>query len=261
MNIYTNKQHTQLFSGGLTFSHKLKVKRLNLRAIEDKLANKGVLTDFNNNKFFAFMVDNAISICEKLDLKLPPKITLYDFTQNDKALGYTYLYNMTEQGRRMQRFGCDFNNNVFKESPDFIDEFCNFRLGNHGSNHFLNIIFHECIHSDFFKRIQHKYNKSGQSVGDIVNTYKKIDLTPFKEEIENKIGKYATTDIFELHAVYWAKKICDSLGEDLHPKYNPFNTKESQLSQNLKTLIHLFSCLKFDRAEQFAMDVFLGKPM
>ena len=81
------------------------------------------------------------------------------------------------------------------------------------------------------------------------------------KEIKNKIGKYATTDVFELHAVYWAKKICDSLGDDLRPKYNPFEMPEPQLSKNLRTLIFYASTSRLERAEQFAMDVFLGKPM
>lgn len=254
MNISLNKTNTQQsFSGGLTLRHKLKASHINIKSIEDKLANKGVMTDFNNNKFFAFMADNVIAICEKLNLKLPPKITLFDFPVTDKALGYTYLYNMTENnGKKMQRFACSFNNNLFKESPDYIDEFCNYRVDNHGSSHFLNIPIHEFLHSDFFRKIQNQTRTNNLSFSECISKNNNISLEPFKNEIASKIGTYATTDVFELHSVYWAKEICDSLDKNLSPQYNPLKEPKTQLSDKLREFIDAINNIDFKKADDIS---------
>lgn len=253
MDISNTKITNLNFSGGLSLAHRLKASAIRIPKLEQKLLDKNIICDLDNNRFFGFIIDKTIDIFEKYNLPLPPQIKLYNFgPENEKILGTCNIYNVIDKDQKLQRFACAFNNELFSKSPVFINDFCDFRELDHGSTHFLNIIVHEFLHSAFFKQIQNKYRTKNLQLGDIIKENNKISLDKFKSEISEKIGFYAKKDIFELHAVYWAKEICDSLDKKLIPKYNPFETPKTILSPKLKSFIDAISIADFEKARDLA---------
>lgn len=225
------------FGASLTPKMMEEIQKADTLEISRKLAEKGIPTEFNDNKVVAWCSNKIIDIFEllnkkyKLRLTLPEGIYVEDFRllreQDPKALGTcnmlpTKLKIYSDE--EIQPGTIFFNSLHDWENIDKIAD-NDFATGLSSTPHFLNFGLHELVHSAYEDRLLDKigaktlvreldlYKNQGQSARYQQKYGKQV----------SQICDYAKTDPFETIACDVPRVITSVLdNETLMPIKNPF---------------------------------------
>ena len=258
MRISNNYNRFNSFKGAMTTQLAQIIKKARPAQIESKLSQDAILSRFSGQKVVAGLSEKTVELFKSLKKFLPPQIETFSFG-DDASLANCFLINTrTPQGVPVRRLAVGFNLDKMNLSPEAWDKYCDGRVVLHGTNHILNPFCHEFIHSDYFKRIINKIKAGAipeaKTFDEFLDKSDSIPMDRFIYEIITKIGKYGAKEPSELHSVYWARELCDSLDERLVPKYNPFENPKIELSQDLRKFITLIDNGEIDKAKKLAMD-------
>ena len=225
--VIQNHKNNFSFGAGLNPSHLEFIKNIAPKEIAYKLnTQNNIACHFGHNKLAAALVDKTTDICKKLNMRLPSRVSIYNFGIFKRSIVactisddlYGFIKNST----------VELNEKYFKCSTNAYDKFCDKHAKKWGTPHILSVPIHEYIHVNHQKNL---FNRQ-------IHTLKKIKLSRFKNEIGDKIGTYAKKNPMELYATYWTKEICDSLDDAWLPKYNPFKEPKIKLSRELRLFLN-----------------------
>lgn len=237
-----NSFNNQNFSGHLLKRHVDWFQNIVPKSAEDYFAALGMKAKFRGNQAIAGLNVYAAKIFQKLDLPLPNSVVLKKIHPSRKAIAESLFFPSKRKTDPLKHLAVIYNSSVFSRSLASVSKYMDGRKVYFGTNHFLNIPLHEFLHSSLYRKIEDKFGYWHTKWTDVIlKKFSNIDISPFKREIDKKIGSCASDDALELHAVYWAKEICDSLNSDLVPKYNPFKNPKVKLSPLLREFIEKIS--------------------
>lgn len=240
--------NNQSFLGGkLLKKHVRMFDRVNTEAIEEMFRKKGISANFKGRKLLAGLSLYACEVARRLKLFLPPEFGIRK-TPKDAIAQSWFL-----RDRKPHRFAhraVQYGTDRAYSSLKMLHLFMKRRQDDFGTTHFLNTPLHEIMHSHIYKLIEEKYPYWHCNWDKVIEKkFSKIDISPFADEINNKIATYASKDALELHATYWAKEICMALNSDLIPKYNPFKSPKMKLSPLLREFIDKISQADYNGAK------------
>jgi len=225
------------FNGGLNAQHIRFIRDLNPSEAALRLKQKfNIDADFADSKVVAGLCTKAVDVFDSLNQKLPTGFRVFEFKNmgegmpNEMTTAYTAFSDCWTKMLGVINFNTSFWGKNTNDLMSF-DLYCNSLKENFATDHILQIIFHEFMHSNLFQTLNGKINSS--TIADL----KKINFMNFWDEISSKAGYYALDNPLEFQANYWAREVCDSLDENWQPKYNPFKNPQIKLSPNLRKFL------------------------
>lgn len=202
----TNKNIS--FTSGLPYSFVRHVDQLDVRSVENKFAQSGIITNFNGSKVVAACTEKTAEIYRKYGLALPKKIEFTPIEDSD-ALGKCIYGNSHIQINSNHREFYDINLlNKLEESQDSF----------HPTKHFLATFIHEFAHNAHFQNIL-KFNNLDDAKS-IMSYFNTMQIRPFWTKVQGN-GEYSTYSANEYMAELITRKIVENLDENLNLKSAP----------------------------------------
>ncbi len=236
-NNNSNQPPKIVFGAGLTSKMMQEIQQADVVEISKKLAQKGIPTDFKDNKVIAWCCDKTVGILEELNnrfgqkLALPSAIEVENFERlNVENTNILSTCNMLptklrkNSAERTPPRGIFFNSLYNFENIDKIAD-DDYVIGLSSTPHFLNFSLHEVIHSAHEYRLLDRLG--AKTLARELDLYKnQKQVTEYQQKYREKVLKicaYAETDPFEAIACDMSRVIADSLDKKtLLPTRNPF---------------------------------------
>ncbi len=225
------------FRAGLTPKMIQEIKKADILEISDKLAQNGIVNDFNGNKILAWCCDKTVEIFQLLNkqfglnLGLPKEIYVEDFTKLNvddlEMYGFCNLapFELRKSSDEIIPSRVVFFNSLKKwENIDLISN-RRYKDKLASTDFFLDIPFHEFIHSAHEDRLLDLFDgdlllKKLQSLKD------PKQVLMYQQKYGQKvstISQYALNDPLDAVACDLSKRIANSIDKDsLIPVKNPF---------------------------------------
>lgn len=246
------QKQNAVFGAGLTPKIAQEIQQVDDLAISNRLAKKGIPTEFKGNKVVAWCCDKTVEIFEQLNekyhtrLALPKGIYVDDFEKLNvddvNATGFCNLFPTDKFKKNSNEFvpgDVIFFNSFETFKNQFPIEWQVLHNWNKintiadaqyvtkysSTNHFLDVFIHEFSHSTHEERLRKKIGGEVLEVKiDSVKTAKNIE--EYKQKYGEKISqicKYALTNPLEAVACDMSRIITSCLdGNTLMPRKNPF---------------------------------------
>ena len=224
------------FGAGLTPKMMQEIQKADVLEISNKLAEKGIPTDFKDNKVIAWCCQKVVSLFTELNnkynlnLDLPNSIIVENFShlksQNtDMAVCNWFPTNLFKDSDRVTpEKSIVFNNRYNWENINGItDKF--FESNYWGNNHFLYFFTHEFCHVAHEGHLSKRMNPT--KMQKIINhILQSKEIAIYQEKYLKKTAKicrHALNNPLEAVACDMSRVIADSLDKNtLMPTKNPF---------------------------------------
>lgn len=261
---YSNKKQSITFKAGMTSKIISSIVNTDVADISNKLAKKGVDSEFRGNKIVAWCSGKVVEIFEQINdkfaknLPMPKGIYVEDFanlkSNNLYSAGFcnmfpTYLYK--NSAKVIDGKTLFFNNysSINSTIPSQIkwqydweyintNADLNYARKQFATPHFLNVFLHEFSHLAHEENMLKKFG--GKKLLDILNqTLSKKEICKFAEKYNNTVSEicdYATASPLETIACDMPKKIVSALDESLNITKNPFKNTPYEKSPLIQRL-------------------------
>jgi len=253
-NSLKSQKQNITFEAGLTPKMIQEIQQAEVLKISKKLAQKGIPTDFKDNKVIAWCSEKTIEILEqlnkkyKLKLALPKGVYLEDFANlnvddsaatgfcnstrtvirkisNEETPPKTIFFNTFES---IKNTLSEKNKYLYSWDSNDLDKAAdtNYATKFMPTDHFLNPFLHELMtHVLHIENLQKKIG--GKAIVEKIESFKDIEqIKKINDKYESKLSqicRYALTNPMEAVACDMTKVIADSLDkETLMPTRNPF---------------------------------------
>lgn len=237
INNQYNKQNIA-FGAGLTPKMMQEIQSVDILKISDRLAQKGIPTDFKDNKVIAWCCEKTVNIFEQLNekygikLSLPKGIRIADFkdldTDSPNAYGFCNLAPMKlvkgsekDVPSRILFFNTQYNWND-------VDLIANksFELRHSSTDFFLYLFIHEFVHAAHEDKLLEKFNEK-KLLNKILKVKNPQQIQKYQQKYKQEVSKicrYALTDPIEAIACDIPRYIVKSIDPDsLELNKNPFS--------------------------------------
>lgn len=240
------------FGAGLTPKMMYEIQHADVLEISDKLAQKGILTDFKGNKVIAWCCDKTVDIFQQLNKGVPKGIYVEDF--NSLNVDNPNMYGFCNLAPIALKKGSDEivpSRTVFFNTLHNWDEIDSISDKNYltrysGTDFFLDIPSHEFCHVIQEDHLLDLYD--GETLLEILQLiHSPNQIIEYQKKYGTQVSKicsYAKTNQLEAVACDLSKQIANSLDKSrLIPIKNPFaripyQEDDLSLTQKLKTKIN-----------------------